>query len=57
LKWEEMNKRVVGWLQKPRTVCRREEVLQRVDLVEWHGSEIGKQHEFLSSGVLGKPGH
>jgi len=35
---------VLGWFQKPRTVSRREEVRQRVERGDWHGSEIGKQH-------------
>jgi hypothetical protein len=30
-------------------VSRREEVRQRVERGDWHGSEIGKQHNFLSS--------
>jgi hypothetical protein len=44
-----MNNRVHGWLQKPRTVNRSEEVRQQVVWGNWHGSEIGKQHKFLSS--------
>jgi hypothetical protein len=40
---------VLGWFQKPRTVNRREEVRQRVERGEWHGSEIGEHHKFLSS--------
>ncbi len=36
-----------GLAQKPRTVSRREEVRQRVERGDWHGSEIGKQHKFL----------
>ncbi len=40
---------VLGWFQKPRTVSRREEVRQRVERGDWHGSEIGKHHKFLSS--------
>ncbi len=35
---------VLGWFQKPRTVSRREEVRQRVERGDWHGSEIGRQH-------------
>jgi hypothetical protein len=44
-----MNKRVLGWLKKPRTVSRREEVRQRVERGVRQGSEIGKKHKFLSS--------
>jgi hypothetical protein len=36
-------------VQKPKTVSRREEVRHRVEHGDWHGSEIGKQHKFLSS--------
>ncbi len=34
---------MLGWLQKPRTVSRREEVRQRVERGDWHGSEIARQ--------------
>jgi hypothetical protein len=38
----------MAWFQKPKTVRKKEEVLERVDRGDWRGSEIGERD--LASG-------
>jgi hypothetical protein len=33
----------MAWFQKPKTVRKKEEVLERVDRGDWRGSEIGER--------------
>ena len=36
----------LAWLQKPRTVRRVEETVERAERADWRGSELGASHYF-----------